>query len=98
MHLRQKVLSRAEIAPLCSISIDGGGGGGGGGSTAVDASIQQLGASPKLRESLRHTVGDIVRRSSKSQSVKALATAGFVKCGIYLMEKLNRTSKARSSK
>jgi mitochondrial translocator assembly and maintenance protein 41 len=88
VHLQQKLLAHAGIAQRS---------GSGSSSTAVAADLQKLGRSAKLRESLTRSVGDIVRQSSKAQSVKALATAGFIKCGIYLMEKLNRTSKARGS-
>jgi translocator assembly and maintenance protein 41 len=84
-HLQQKMLAHAGISTS-----------GSGSTMDRAAALQELGESSKLRESVQRAVGDVVRRSSKAQSVKALASAGFVKCGVYLMEKLNRTSKARA--
>ena len=51
----------------------------------------------ELQNSLRQVIGKVVKRSSITQSIKALVTAGVVKCGLYILDKLRGVAKRRRS-
>ena len=58
-----------------------------GGSSPGDV-VAQLAESSALPDTVRAAVGQVVRRSSISQSFKALLTAGLGKCLMYLGQKI----------